>query len=307
MMRQDPGTAGRSQSHRGLLIATLFFAVGLNWAVVGCGGGDGKPDDAGIEDAGLDDAGTEDGGGEGHGSILGQLASATSRQSSRSLSWLLGLPDYGGIEQGLSLDEITVDLLWADGESLPEDWPVQETATPDASGAFAFEGLAEHDYALRVNQPEFAELAYRVDSTDFHLGPDQTINLVLPLVTTIIHKMMDPDDLWNPMANIPPASALDQTTGEIVLTSSQGFAVIDPDRGKMDLLFSQNLFVGKHNNNFPPQRVVIALAPSGIAWILYSDRLLRIDRSLFSNPEESESYNLDELSVRVAVGDRIRI
>ncbi|MBW2704393.1 MAG: carboxypeptidase regulatory-like domain-containing protein [Deltaproteobacteria bacterium] len=273
------------------LVALLALGVGA------CGGEDGGGEDGGGEDAGI----------ETNGSILGRLAASANRQSARGLSWLLVPPDFGTIEQGLSLDEVSVELLLRDGDSSPDSWPVEQTATPDSTGAFAFVNLAEGDYALKVNQPEFAELAYGVDSTDFHLEPNQTVNLVLPLVTTILHGLMDPSDQLNPYANTPPAYALDPATGEILLTSNQGFAVIDPERGKLDLLFSQNFFIGRHSSFMPPDRVVLALAPGAqTVWILYSDRLLRIDRSLFTNPDESEVINLDDLSSRMALGDKFR-
>ncbi len=253
---------------------------------------------------------------QGKGSVHGRLAAAA------PTTWSAWLPQLVGLSrQGLSLDQVSVDLLGRNQNmspeeqqqqqpGLPENWPVVETAYPDASGAFAFDDVPAGEYALRLNQPEFADLAYRVDSTEFRLEGGQTITLVLPLVTTITHNLMDPKTPWNAFNDIPPAAALDHVTGEILLTSNLGFAVLDPEQRRMDLLFSKNLFLGreKHQEGGQmPERRVLALAPTtGIAWLLYPDRIMRVDRSLFVDAEASETLDLDALASRVAVGDKFR-
>ncbi len=284
---------------RDSVLLLLGIAALAASCLAGCGAGQTNGDDGGLD--GRDGSITD------NSAVHGRLA--TSATGLRNRTTRDGSPSHslGTIGQALSFDQVSVDLLQPDGTPQPENWPVVGSATPDASGTFAFEGLAEGDYALKVNQPEFADLAYRVDTTEFHLGADQTVNLVLPLVTTLIHNLMDPSVVWNPISDSPPAAALDPATGEIVLTSNLGFAVVDPDRGKLDLLFSHNFFIGHQQKlDFLDQRV-LALSPFGqIAWILYPDRLVRIDRSLFSDPDQSEVFNLDDLANRVAVGDKFR-
>lgn len=272
----------------------------LIFALTACGGkGTKNP---------LDDGGTDGGtdGGGGLGSVQGHLASSQGL-AFRSLAGLqkdgLGDPGFGGTLRDLSIDEVSVDLLRAIPGENPDTWPLEATATPDASGGFAFEGLAEGSYALRVRQPEFAALAYGVDTTEFHLGAGQTVRLVLPLISTVAHGLTD--SVNNARTAPPffgpwrPATALDPDTGEIALTTGLGFALVDPDRGQVDLLFSRHLFHG---------RPVVALAPdSPTAWLLYPDRLIRVDRSLFTDPETSEVFDLDDAATLASLGDGIRI
>jgi hypothetical protein len=288
-----------------LLRRVSFARLGFVVALLSCGvGGCGSP-------GGVNPDGGPDGGG-GRGAVHGRLAVAAPSIGQQSSGLSMGQM-FGEISQPMSLDQVSVDLLRRDQQQdmQTDNWPVAETALPDSSGVFAFEDVEAGDYALRLNQPEFADLAYRVDSTEFHLGGGQIVTLVLPLVTTITHNLMDPKTPWNQNGDNPPAAALDHATGEIVLTSNLGFAVIDPDRGKMDLLFSQNFFLGREKSQNDGQqaqeRRVMALAPNTrIAWILYPDRLVRVDRSLFANPDASETFNLDELATRVAVGGKFK-
>ncbi|MBN2360480.1 MAG: hypothetical protein JXR83_13580 [Deltaproteobacteria bacterium] len=244
----------------------------------------------------------------GSGSVRGRLATPG------NFTWNIDI-DLGNNQssQSLSLDEVTVDLRQPDPQGhggMPDDWPVVATTAPDSDGVFHFENVPAGMCTLKLNQPEFADLAYHVDSTEFEIGDGETVTLVLPLVTTILHDMMDPDTPWNPSNDQTPAAALDHATGEVVLVSNLGLAVVDPGRSQMDLLYSRNFFLGSEqgqNQMGSTRRRVVALAPgSSIAWVLFPDRLVKVDRSLFTDPDASETIDLDLLATRSAIGDRFR-
>ena len=255
--------------------------------------------------------------GSGTGQVHGRLAAATGQPASLGLRGLFadvpGLwSGVGRSEQAMSLDDVTVDLLSQgmannnggnnnggnNNGGSPDSWAVFATATPDASGAFVFDSLPEDNYTLKVNQPEFASVAYRVDSTDFHLGQGQTVSLVLPLITSLEHGLNDPLYVPMPGGTFLPATALDHATGEVAITTTLGVAIVNPDHGTMDLVMSRNLFTGM---------AALALAPnSNVLWVLYGDHLVRIDRSLFTDPAESEIVDFDDLATRQAIGDKIR-
>ena len=286
----------------------VIFPWLLTIALAACGGKEHQnpPDDGGSNtDGGSDmDGGSDTDGGSTLGSVVGHLASIQGVDTqARAELPQGGLPKPNGPLLDLSLDEVTVDLLRVVQGDDPESWPVDATAVPDATGVFAFEGLVEGDYALRVGQPEFATVAYGVDTTEFHLGAGQTVSLVLPLITTVVHGLTD--SVNNARVAPPtfgpwrPSAALDSATGEIALATGLGFALVDPDRGQVDLVFSHHLFHG---------RPVVALAPdSPTVWLLYPDRLIRIDRTLFSDPEASEVFDLDDPATWQGVGDGVQI
>jgi hypothetical protein len=197
-----------------------------------------------------------------------------------------------------SLSLVSVDLLRADQGTPPANWTVEKNALPDQDGAFAFEGLTEGNYALRVNQPEFAALAYSVDSTEFHLGADQSVSLVLPLLTTITHGLTDPRLRQSQNGPPPILATLDHSTGEVIMLSTLGLGLVNPDTGTLDLLFSRNFF---------PGNAVLAVAPNtGVIWLLYPNRIVRVDRSVFQDAGASEILNLDDPATRLAVGDKVR-
>lgn len=91
--------------------------------------------------------------------------------------------DLGRLEQALSLEGVSVDLLRrleedeepGGTDEVVEDfgygrWVIQETAEPVADGSFAFSELSRGYYAVRLDQPEFGGVAYGADGTDFYLG-----------------------------------------------------------------------------------------------------------------------------------------
>jgi hypothetical protein len=277
-------------SRLSISLLVLVVVSGLLGACGGHSGGNSQNPD-----------GRHDEGAGSTGQVSGRLAAASNMPTAsllRRMNSALLAPGLGTSQQALSVDDVTVDLLQGDASSPPSSWPVAKTATPDATGAFAFAGLPEGDYALKVNQPEFATVAYGVDSTEFHLKAGQSVSLVLPLITTVVHGMTDP---WvRSRQGGPPivTTALDPATGEVAVLSTLGLAFVDPSRATMDLVVSRNFF---------PGTAVLALAPTTrVAWILYPDRLVRIDRALFTNPDKSETVDLDDAATRLAVADKVQ-
>ena len=175
--------------------------------------GDGTPGDVtpGVDGKVPDGEGQPDGG-PGGASIHGRLA-APAAPDQRNFSF--GDRPGASAQVPKSLSLVSVDLLRADQGTPPANWTVEKNALPDQDGAFAFEGLTEGNYALRVNQPEFAALAYSVDSTEFHLGADQSVSLVLPLLTTITHGLTDPRLRQSQNGPPPLLATLDHGTGEV--------------------------------------------------------------------------------------------
>lgn len=198
----------------------------------------------------------------------------------------------------LSLDQVSIDLVTVDASGPTPTTTVVATATPDAAGAFAFTAVEEGTYGLRVNQPEFATVAYGVTSTTLSLFADQTVSVVLPLITTLVHGFVDPTlPASAPTTDVRPL-ALDRTTGKVVLVTPAGLAIVDPDAGTVDALRSQSLFDGVARIALPPTR--------GLVWILYGDRIVRVDRSIFTNPAASEAIDLESVTARAQVGDKVR-
>jgi len=152
----------------------------------------------------LPDGGWTGPGGGGYGTVQGALAAAAAGSTSGALA---------SRGSALSLDHVTVELVSLGGQSgqqpatLPDGGPnpnagqpqnqgqqpsgnpnagtVYQTATPAADGTFTFANVPAGRYTLQVQQPEFASVAYSVDSTDFDLGGGETVSLVLPLLTKI--------------------------------------------------------------------------------------------------------------------------
>jgi hypothetical protein len=222
------------------------------------------------------------------GAVQGRLAApgAGAGGGGGGLRRLAGSP-------ALSLASVSVELVSIDASGATPVETVVATATPDVAGAFAFASVKEGRYSLRVKQPEFASVAYGVDSTDLLVNADQTIHVVLPLITTVVHGFVDPT-----AAAILPPIALDRATGEVVLVTPAGLAIVDPDKGTVDALRSQSLFDGVARVVLPPTR--------GLLWILYADRIVRIDRSVFTDPDASETIDLEDAAARAAVGDKVR-
>ncbi|MBU1241022.1 carboxypeptidase-like regulatory domain-containing protein, partial [Myxococcota bacterium] len=206
------------------------------------------------------------------------------------------LPEMPGLlPPPISLSDVSVELLSAE-DGLPDIWPVLQTVDASPDGSFVFDLLPPGRYSLRVNQPEFANVAYGVDSTEFTLEENQTVSLVLPLITTLIHGLTNPIVTMDHNPATP--ARLDTASGKIWLATGRAFMIVDPEAGRLDVLYSNSLF---HGNP-----ILAADAVEPVAWLLYSDRIMRLDLSIFSDPLADEVFDLDDPAVRASVGEALR-
>lgn len=236
------------------------------------------------------------------GTIEGRLGSdeAFGQQSAAITQGATGM--FGQLRQPLSIDGIIVDLLRVEPGGDPDSWSVVNSVQPEPDGSFSFSGVAAGDYALRLNQPEFGGPAYGVDATDFHLDEGQTVSLILPLITNI--NISAPGVGMSFGWAEPPLIDLD--TGLIYgahksLDGYGAFWVFDPDRGLVDLLHSKSLF--SQALNFDNH--VVALAEGrNKALVVTSDRIVKIDLSIFEDAEVGEALDYDDPAVRVRLGEK---
>ncbi len=230
--------------------------------------------------------------------------------------------ELGQSRQALSLEGISVDLFQriGDPEELGElidqgaqhapeigdgSWIFVDSRQPQPDGSFGFSDLEPGHYSLRLEQPEFGGVAYGADGTDFHLEPGQSVSLVLPLVSTITIDapgviMGDRGEDIDAYRSADSA-IIDEGSG-LIMGSGFGFWAIDPDEEILHSLLSTHLFASTAEDYH-----LVAYSPGRHeAFVIFANRIVAVDLTVFDDAEPGKAINYDDLEVREALGDKVR-
>ncbi|MBI4509734.1 MAG: carboxypeptidase regulatory-like domain-containing protein [Deltaproteobacteria bacterium] len=168
------------------------------------------------------------------------------------------------------------------------------SALSNASGSFTFEDVSPGDYKLKIDQDEFAAVAYAVDTEVVHVGAKETVSIGLPVVKRVKLPSYPQPTIGNPVAQDP-------NSGRVYMAVDQGLLVYEPANDTVDLLYTSSGFRSEQGPRLlsfvPGSRKLVLVTPTR-AWV--------ISESVFSDDNVSEVINYDDPAMEASLKDEVQ-